>query len=125
MLNQDFEDWELIVWDNRSTDETSQIIRSFRDSRIKYYVASVHTTLGEARNLALEKCRGELIAFLDSDDLWLPHKLSSQIPIFDNQEIGFVYSDTEIFNDEGATRLMSAQGRKANAKEPLRVGFKL
>jgi glycosyltransferase involved in cell wall biosynthesis len=111
VLNQDFEDWELIIWDNRSVDETSQIARSFRDPRIKYYCASLHTTLGEARNLALDKSRGELIAFLDSDDLWLPNKLLSQVPIFDDQEIGLVYSDTEIFNDEGAKRLMSTQGR--------------
>lgn len=109
VLNQDYDDWELIIWDNRSVDATSEIARSFRDSRIKHYCASVHTTLGEARNLALEHCQGELIAFLDSDDLWLPTKLSSQVPIFDNHEIGLVYSDTEIFNDQGVKRLMSSQ----------------
>lgn len=70
LLSQTYEDWEAIFWDNCSTDKTSEIIANYNDSRFRYFLAEKNTPLGEARNLAMEKVRGEYLCFLDSDDIW-------------------------------------------------------
>ena len=67
-------------------------------------MASKRTSLGEARNLAINKSKGEFIAFLDADDLWLPNKLEFQIPLFDNPAVGIVYSNSLFFNVKGHTK---------------------
>src|SRR5436309_3529125 len=81
VLAQTYQDWELIFWDNQSTDESASIVKTYRDPRIKCFYADEHTNLGEARNLAVQKSRGRWAAFLDCDDLWLPDKLSLQIEL--------------------------------------------
>jgi glycosyltransferase involved in cell wall biosynthesis len=90
VLIQTYSNWELIFWDNQSIDKSAQILKSFKDSRVKYYYAPKHTILYEARNCALEKASGEFIAFLDVDDYWLPQKLEQQVKLFESQEIGIV-----------------------------------
>ena len=70
VIEQNYKNWELIVWDNVSTDRSSKIIKSFKDKRIKYFLAKQHTNLHTARNLALSKTSGEFINFLDCDDYW-------------------------------------------------------
>ena len=75
VLTQSYADWELVFWDNQSTDESANIVRSYADPRVKYFYAPVHTLLYEARNCAIQKSNGELLAFLDVDDTWLPAKL--------------------------------------------------
>lgn len=70
VIAQTYENWELVFWDNQSTDSTREIVESFNNPKIKYFYAPEHTPLGEARNLALENANGEIIAFLDSDDKW-------------------------------------------------------
>lgn len=70
VLNQTYKNFEVIFWDNCSTDHSAEIVKSYNDNRIKYYYASQKTSLGEARNLAISKSNGELISFLDCDDLW-------------------------------------------------------
>ena len=72
---QSYKHWEIIFWDNASTDRTSQIAQSY-DSRLRYFRAKVNTHLGPARNMALEKAKTTYIAFLDSDDIYLPNTLS-------------------------------------------------
>jgi glycosyltransferase involved in cell wall biosynthesis len=71
---QSFRDFEVIVWNNASTDKTGQIAESFeeKDSRFRLFHSVHDLKLGEARNLAIEQSRGDFIAFLDSDDLWDP-----------------------------------------------------
>ena len=97
---QSFKDWEIVLWDNASTDKTSEIAQSY-DSRLKYYRGEKNVPLGHARNLALEKCQGEFIAFLDSDDIWLPQKLELQTPLFVDPEVGLVYCDTWFLYEDG------------------------
>ena len=75
---QTYEDWEIIFWDNASTDGTQQIATSY-DSRLKYFRAEVNTPLGSARNMALEKATATYVAFLDSDDYWQKKKLEIQV----------------------------------------------
>jgi glycosyltransferase involved in cell wall biosynthesis len=82
VLNQTYENFEIIFWDNQSIDKSAQIVQSYNDERIKYFYAQKHTSLGEGRNNALEKCAGEYIAFLDCDDQWLPNKLEIQLNYF-------------------------------------------
>jgi glycosyltransferase involved in cell wall biosynthesis len=96
---QTFTDWEIILWDDDSTDGTGEIARSY-DEKLRYFKGKKAVSLGQARNWAMEKARGEFIAFLDQDDLWMPEKLEKQIPLFHtDDEIGIVISDTYFFND--------------------------
>ena len=81
VINQTYQNWEIIFWDNVSVDRSSKIIKSYDDLRIKYFLAKKNIPLGGARNKAIQKCNGDFIAFLDVDDLWFPEKLSLQIPL--------------------------------------------
>ena len=70
IINQTYKNWEIIFWDNLSTDKSKEILKSFPDKRIKYFCTEKFTTLYEARNLAINKSSGDYIAFLDTDDWW-------------------------------------------------------
>ena len=76
LLIQNYGNWELIFWDNLSTDNSKKIFKSFNEKRFKYFLADKHTVLYEARNLAIKKTSGDYIAFLDTDDIWSKDKLS-------------------------------------------------
>lgn len=108
---QTYKQIEIIVWDNNSCDETQTIVEHAEknDGRIKYMRSDISTSLGEARNLALEVANGEFIAFLDSDDIWLPTKLESQLPLFHDPDVALVYSDTILFNDNGVEEFFFAK----------------
>jgi len=93
VLKQTYKNWELIFWDNQSNDNSAKIFKSYQDERFCYFYSLKHTTLYKARNLAIEKTNGEFLAFLDTDDLWDEEKLNIQIPYFENQEVGLVYSN--------------------------------
>ena len=93
VIRQEFKNWELIFWDNRSNDKSADILYSFKEERFKYYLAENHTTLHLARNLALKKTSGNFITFLDTDDFWEKDKLKLQIKTFEqNKDINCVYS---------------------------------
>lgn len=90
---QTFGDWEIIFWDNASTDKSTEIARSYYE-RLRYFRGNETVPLGKARNLAVKQARGKYIAFLDCDDMWLPVKLEKQVFVLENQpEIDFVYSN--------------------------------
>jgi len=98
VLLQTYSNFEVIFWDNQSHDNSAYIYKSFKDKRLKYYYAKKHTSLYQARNLALKKTRGKFIAFLDTDDIWLKDKLSFQIKKIKNKKINLVYSNYLILN---------------------------
>ena len=104
VLSQTYKNWELIFWDNRSKDKSAEIFKSYNDKRFKYYYASQHTSLYEARNQAIKKSSGEFIAFLDTDDFWEKDKLELQIPLFNDSEIGVVYGNVFIVNEKLNTK---------------------
>ena len=94
VITQTYKNWEIIFWDNKSTDKSAEIFKSYKASRLKYYCASSHANiLYEARNYALKKANGDFIAFLDVDDWWLPNKLEKQIPLFNDPDVGLVYGN--------------------------------
>jgi glycosyltransferase involved in cell wall biosynthesis len=93
VLNQTYKNWELIFWDNQSTDSSAEIFKSYNDKRFKYFYAKEHTSLYKGRNLAIEKAHGDFIAFLDTDDLWDKEKLNLQIPYFNNSKVGVVFGN--------------------------------
>jgi len=91
VVAQTYRNWELIFWDNQSTDRSAKILKSYGEPRFKYFYAPLHSKiLYEARNFALEKAQGEFIAFLDVDDWWKPEKLEKQVPLFADPEVGIV-----------------------------------
>ncbi|MBL6996200.1 glycosyltransferase family 2 protein [Desulfobacula sp.] len=100
VLAQTYLHWEVVFWDNQSTDDSADIFKSYNDPRLRYFFSSEYTALGEARNLAMRQARGKFIAFLDCDDLWFPKKLEKQIPLFDKSAVGLVICDTVFFNDK-------------------------
>ncbi|MES3037369.1 MAG: glycosyltransferase family A protein [Bdellovibrionota bacterium] len=100
VLSQTYQNYEVIFWDNQSTDSSAEIFKKINDPRYKYFLSPRFTPLGEARNLAIEKAQGELIAFLDCDDLWLPKKLELCVPPFKSSKVGIVISDTWFFNEK-------------------------
>ena len=95
--NQKYKNWELIFWDNQSTDSSKIIFESFKEPRFKYFYAEKHTTLYEARTIACKKCNGEFIAFLDCDDWWYEDFLSSREDFFESQKYSFSYSKFHYF----------------------------
>ena len=90
---QTYNNYEIIFWDNQSTDSTASIVKSYDDPRVKYYYAERHTPLGEARNLAMKKVQGELLTFLDSDDVWLPEFLERAVGHLNSQSVLLYYSN--------------------------------
>jgi glycosyltransferase involved in cell wall biosynthesis len=83
---QTYSNYEVIIWDNKSTDRTFEFATRLRDSDSRFLVFQGETSLnlGEARNLAIQKARGKFIAFLDSDDLWDPNYLADHMKVLHN-----------------------------------------
>jgi glycosyltransferase involved in cell wall biosynthesis len=117
VLNQTYVNWELIFWDNLSTDNSKKVFQSFNDKRFKYYLANKHTVLYEARNLAIQKTKGEFIAFLDTDDVWFKDKLDLQINLFSKKNIGLVYTNYINYNKKNFFIK-----KKLASKKPLPFG---
>ena len=94
VLAQTYSHWELIIVDDCSTDNTDEVIANYlSDSRIVYLKNETNSGAAVSRNRALKEAKGKWIAFLDSDDLWLPEKLDKQISFMKNN--GFYFSYTE------------------------------
>ena len=103
VLVQTYKNWEIIFWDNQSTDSSAEIFKSYDDPRLKYFFAPTHTLLYEARNFAIDKADGDFFAFLDVDDWWYPEKIEMQVPLFKDSEVGFVCSNYWIKKEKNGT----------------------
>lgn len=101
--NQTYTDWEMIIVDDCSKDNSQKIIEGFskKDNRIKYLKLEKNLGAAVARNTALEKAKGRFIAFLDSDDLWEPNKLEKQIKFMEENKIGFSFTSYRLIDEEG------------------------
>ena len=105
IYSQIYTNWEIIFWDNASSDLSSSIANSYDDC-LKYFKTDRKSSLGEARNLACKKANGKYLAFLDVDDIWYPNKLKKQVDIFESSdvELSFVYGRSEILNEVKNTK---------------------
>jgi glycosyltransferase involved in cell wall biosynthesis len=99
VLNQTYQNFELIIVDDASTDNTEEVVGSFNDERIKYVRHEKNKGEAVARNTGIKAARGEYIASHDSDDEWLHEKLAKRIRAFENcsPEIGVVYTALSAF----------------------------
>lgn len=98
VLNQTYQNWELLVWDDGSIDNTSDVVKRFNDKRIRYFY-NENKGVAAARNQAISDAKGEYLAFLDSDDEWMSEKLSVQMAALQaHPEIDLVFSDFENVN---------------------------
>lgn len=101
VINQSYENWELIIVDDCSTDNTDKVVQHYlEDSRIKYLKNNQNSGAALTRNRALREAKGEWIAFLDSDDLWKPDKLQKQIDFMNKNQYVFSYHDYEKIDEK-------------------------
>lgn len=90
---QTYDNWQIVFFDNASSDQSEVIARSY-GNKLHYYRSAEMLSLGAARNAAITNATGDLIAFLDVDDRWLPDKLALQVAIFnESPQVDFVYSN--------------------------------
>jgi glycosyltransferase involved in cell wall biosynthesis len=101
VLAQTFDDFELIVVDDASTDDTARIVQAYEDERISYHCQPENRGVSTARNRGLCEARGTYVAFLDSDDEWMPNKLARQIEYVGqcSDQVGMVYTGAEMVHD--------------------------
>lgn len=99
VVNQSYTNWELLIVDDCSTDKTVDIIKSFKDERIKLFQNKINSGAAISRNWALREAKGKWIAFLDSDDLWLPTKLEEQLKFMIDNDYSFSYTDYRVSNN--------------------------
>lgn len=100
VLNQTYTNWELLIVDDCSTDNTDEVVASFNDNRIKYFHNEKNSGAALTRNKAMREAQGEWIAFLDSDDLWVPNKLEHQIKFMKENGYFFSYTEYEKIDEE-------------------------
>ncbi|MGC9504484.1 glycosyltransferase family 2 protein [Baaleninema sp.] len=103
VLDQTFQDWEAIVIDDASQDNTEEVVKNFKDSRIRYIRHEKNAGECATRNTGLDAATGTYIAFLDSDDWWLPEKLEKQVRRFEelSPQVGVVYTWLSAVNENG------------------------
>lgn len=104
ILKQTYSNWEIIFWDNLSTDNSSKILKKFKDRRIKYFFSKKFNTLYKSRNLAIKQAKGKYICFLDTDDLWKKNKLKDQVLIMKNNDYDILCSNYLINNESKKTQ---------------------
>jgi teichuronic acid biosynthesis glycosyltransferase TuaG len=103
VLNQTFEDFELIIFDDCSTDSSRKIIESYqgKDKRIKSFFHEKNMGIALTTNDLQSKASGKYIAHLDSDDLWEPSKLSRQLAILQKNDSMVVWSEGRVIDENG------------------------
>ncbi len=111
VYEQSYENWDIIFFDNASTDSTPDIVSKF-DSKIRYIRNENLVPLGQARNMALKYVDADFVAFLDSDDLWHKDKLKSQVELFGKEPTGFVYTNYLKFYDHNTSTHIVLNGNQ-------------
>ncbi len=115
VLSQSYKDYEYIIVDDGSTDNTKEIVEQFKDERIIYIFHPNTGYLSRARNCGLDKARGSIVAFLDSDDYWNSEYLLELTKIYANKNYSSVISNAFVFSEEKQHRLLNPD--KLNALE--------
>ena len=102
VLNQTYQNWEMLIVDDNSSDNSSILINSYskKDERIKPLYLNDNIGAAMARNKAISKAKGKYLAFLDSDDVWLPKKLEVQTNFMKKNNCSFVFSSYSVISDD-------------------------
>lgn len=119
VLKQTYTNWELIIVDDCSTDNTDEVVSSFDDSRIKFFKNDKNSGAAASRNKALKEASGDYVAFLDSDDLWLPSKLEKQLTFMKNNMFYFSYTCYERMDENGNKLNILCSGPKIITKRKM------
>ncbi len=119
VINQTYENWELIIVDDCSTDNTDKIVSEFNDKRIVYLKNEKNLGAALTRNRALQQAKGEWIAFLDSDDLWTPNKLQKMISFMNDNKYVFAYHNYEKIDEESNAMNVFVTGPKIVTKRKM------
>jgi len=103
VLSQTYTKWELLITDDCSTDNTREVVEQYSavDPRIKYFCMQKNGGAGIARNNSVEQAQGRYIAFLDSDDRWLPKKLEKELEMMNDKQCAATYSSYFICGNDG------------------------
>lgn len=99
ILSQSWKNFELIIVDDGSTDNTEQVIQAYIDNHRVKYIKNENQGQPRAKNCGLLHTKGQFIAFCDGDDLWEANKLLAQMPLFDNPKVGVVFSDVSLIDE--------------------------
>ena len=117
VLKQTYTNWELIIVDDCSSDNTDRAVEPFlEEKRIKYLKNEKNSGAAVSRNRALREAKGKWIAFLDSDDLWLPEKLEKQISFMEKNDYHFTYTNYAEIDVEGNRNGVTVTGPKKITK---------
>lgn len=125
VLKQNYQNWEMIIVDDCSTDNSLQIAQQYaaQDKRIQAHRLPENSGAAVARNKAIELASGRFIAFLDADDIWLPNKLEKQIAFMLRSNVSFSYSAYEKINEQGETCGLVGVPAKVSYKELLKTCY--
>ncbi|MGB9902665.1 glycosyltransferase family 2 protein [Methanothrix sp.] len=123
VLAQTYGNWEMIIVDDCSTDSTVQIVEDYlkKDSRIRLIRLGRNCGPAVARNRAIEEARGRYIAFLDSDDIWLPEKLEKQTAFMRENDVDLCYSSYYIIDESGSEKGVFITKEKATYWDLLKT----
>jgi glycosyltransferase involved in cell wall biosynthesis len=124
VIDQDYDNWELIVIDNFSTDDTDKILANISDERIRSVKKIKTGSVAASRNLGISMATGEWIAFLDSDDLWDNKKLSTAVS-FISRGYELIYHPLRILNEKNPTTKYRTTPRNAQIKTPVYINLLL
>jgi len=119
VLAQSHTNWELIIVDDCSTDNTDEVVSTFHDERIKYIKNEKNSGAAVSRNRALREAKGKWIAFLDSDDLWEPQKLEKQIMFMVEHGYHFSYTNYVEINEDSTPNGKLVTGPKRVTKRGM------
>jgi teichuronic acid biosynthesis glycosyltransferase TuaG len=104
VLSQTHDNWELLIVDDCSSDNSCELIEKYNDKRIALIELEKNVGAAEARNIAIRKAKGKYIAFLDADDIWMPTKLEKQIGFMLEKNIAFSFTSYESISEDGQQR---------------------
>lgn len=119
VIDQTYTNWELLIVDDCSSDNTDNVVASFKDNRIKYFHNETNSGAALTRNKALREAQGEWVAFLDSDDLWMPEKLEHQIEFMKKNGYNLSFTEYEKVDEESKPLNIYVSGPKKVSKHKM------
>lgn len=119
VIAQTYKNWELIIVDDCSTDNTDEVVAAFDDPRIRYLKNEKNSGAALTRNRAMREARGEWIAFLDSDDLWTPRKLEYQVAFMKKNGLVFSYHEYEKIDEDSKPLNIYVSGPKIVTRKKM------